>query len=113
MSFSYRTVTHSARVLANLTGVPDLFIDAPLQRTNRKNAIWYFGSDELWTPLGFPLRVSVTIGPKNSLQVLSAQTKLLEIGIVDLSIYAELWLPTDEKLTVWTEERRAASATAG
>ena len=55
------------------------------------------------------MRVSVTIGPKNPLQVWSAQTKLLEVGIVDLSIYEELWLPTDEKLTVWMEERRAAS----
>jgi hypothetical protein len=113
MSFSYRSVTQSARVLANVTGVSDLFIDAPLERTYRKSNIWYFGSDQLWTPQGFPLSLSVTIGPKNSLQVWSAQTRLLEIGIVDLSIYAELWLPTDEKLTVWTEERRVASATAG
>ena len=88
----------------------DLFIDAPLQRTDRKSDIWHFWSEELWTPLGFPLRVSVTIGPKNSLQVCSAQTKLLDIGTVDLSIYAKLWLPTDEYLTVWTEEvRRPAS----
>jgi hypothetical protein len=113
MSLSYRTVTQSARVRGDITGVSDWFIDAPLQRPNRKSDIWHFASDELWTPLGIPLRVSVTIGPKNSLQVWSVQTKLLEVGIVDLTIHVELWLPTDERLRVWTEESRTASANAG
>ena len=63
-------------------------------------------SDEIWTPLSLPLRNSITLGAKNGLQIWTADTRLLEVGLVDCSIAVSLLLPTDEKLDVRVEERR-------
>ena len=92
-----------------MSGVADTFIEAKLRQTDGKSDIWHYDSEELWTPCDFPLRLSVALGAKNWLRVLSADTKLLEIGPYT-GDRVNLWLPTDERLTIWAEEGRASPA---
>ena len=59
----------------------------------------------MWTPGSLPLRVSVTLGAKNGLDVWSAGTRLLELRPADTWLDVSLLLPTEEVLRIRVEER--------
>ncbi len=105
MYYDLKSLERPQHLVAYVRGQDEPLVDERLRQADRKTPIWHCDSGELWTPLSLPLRISVTVGAKNSLQVWTADTRLLEVGLVDCSITTSLLLPTDEILDVRVEER--------
>jgi hypothetical protein len=112
MLYDLKSLERPQHLVAYVTGRDEPLVDARIRQTDRKTPIWHYSSDELWTPLSLPLRISITLGAKNGLLVWTADTRLLEVGLVDCSIIVTLLLPTDEKLDVRVEERLYAERRA-
>ena len=100
------TAEHVEALLDELAIAGEPLVDERIRQADRKTPIWHYSSGELWTPLSLPLWISITLGAKNDLQIWSADTRLLEVELVDCGIAVSLLLPTDEKLNVRVEERR-------
>ena len=100
---------HPCHLLAYATGRAEPLCDERIRQVNRKTPVWHCLSPELWTPRSLPLRISITLGAKNGLQVWSVETPLLEIGPVDAGVTVSLVLPTDETLDIRVEQRRYAA----
>jgi hypothetical protein len=105
MPYDLKSLEHPQHLVAFVTGRDEPLVDARIRQADRKTPIWHYYSDELWTPLSLPLRIAITLGAKNGLQIWTADTRLLEVGLVDCSIIVTLLLPTDERLDVRVEER--------
>jgi hypothetical protein len=112
MGYDLNSLERPQHLVAYVMGRDEPLVDARIRQADRKTPIWNYSSDELWTPLSLPLRISVTLGAKNSLQIWTADTRLLEVGLVDCSIIVSLLLPTDERLDVRVEERSYAERRA-
>jgi hypothetical protein len=106
MPYDLKSLERPQHLVAYVTGRDEALIDERIRQADRKTPIWHCYSGELWTPLSLPLRINVTLGAKNGLQIWTADTRLLDVGLVDCSIVVSLLLPTDEKLDVRVEERR-------
>lgn len=89
-----------ARLVVHVSGMAEPLIDASLRQADRKTEIWHYDSDEVWTPLSLPLRVSVHAGYKSGLQVWTAQTKLVQAAVPSPLVEVELLLPSDEMLYI-------------
>ena len=100
MAYDLRALERGKRLIVHVTGLDEPLIDAPIQQTDRKTPIWSHYSQEVWTPRSLPLRVDIRLGAKNGLDVWSAATRLLEVGLADLGIHVSLLLPTDETLSI-------------
>jgi hypothetical protein len=105
MPYDLKSLERPQHLVAYVTGRDEPLVDERIRQADRKTPIWHCSTDELWTPLSLPLRISVTLGAKNGLQIWTAGTRLLDVGLVDCSITVSLLLPTDEKLDVRVEER--------
>jgi hypothetical protein len=105
MLYDLKSLERPQHLVTYVTGRDEPLVDARIRQADRKTPIWHYYSDELWTPLSLPLRISITLGAKNGLQIWTADTRLLEVGLVDCSIIVSLLLPTDERLDVRVEER--------
>src|SRR5689334_19091102 len=105
MTFDLKSLERPQHLVAFVAGRDEPLVDARIRQINAKTPIWDYSSDELWTPLSLPLRISITLGAKNRLQIWTADTRLLDVGLADTSIIVSLLLPTDERLDVRVEER--------
>src|SRR5260221_12290225 len=105
MLYDLKSLERPQHLVVYATGRDEPLVDERIRQTDRKTPIWHLATGELWTPLSLPLRISITLGAKNELQVWTADTRLLEVGLVDCSIIVSLLLPTDERLDVRVEER--------
>lgn len=105
MHYDFKSLEHPHYLVAYVTGRVEPLVDERIRQADRKTKIWHYYSEELWTPLSLPLRIWITLGVKNNLQIWMANTRLLEIGPVDSSVIISLLLPTDERLDVHVEER--------
>ncbi len=72
--------------------------------TKKNGDSWWYDSGVLTTPLGLPVRLIINRGPKENVEVYTADARLLLYGMP--ATYFELWLPTDETLHVELDERR-------
>ncbi len=81
-------------------------IDEPIKQSDRKTPIWHHCFAEVWTPRSLPLRIQVTLGAKNGLRVMTANTLLLELFMADLGTDVALLLPIEELLRVRVEPRQ-------
>lgn len=106
MFYDLKALERPQHLVAYVTGRDEPLVDERIRQADRKTPIWHYSSGELWTPLSLPLWISITLGAKNDLQIWSADTRLLEVELVDCGIAVSLLLPTDEKLNVRVEERR-------
>ncbi len=105
MLYDLKSLERPQHLVSCVTGRDEPLVDERIRQADRKTPVWHYYSDELWTPLSLPLRISITLGAKNGLQIWTADTQLFDVGLVDCSVIVSLLLPTDEKLDVRVEER--------
>ena len=96
---------HSYLTSTDSSGIIEL-IDTKVPRYRKRGHPdqWSFESDELVTPRGLPLRLTVWLGGKDRICVDSADTQLLFYGMPTNGAYFQLRLPTDEVLHVTLDE---------
>ena len=104
MPYYLKALERPHHLVAFVTGRDEPLIDERVRQNDRKTPIWHAYA-EVWTPRSLPLQISVTLGAKNGVQVWTAETRLLEVGLADVGIHVSLLLPTDETLTVEVRER--------
>jgi hypothetical protein len=109
MPYDLEPLERPQHLVAYVSGRDDPFVDARIRQVNRKALTWHCLTSDLWTPLSLPLRIEITLGLKNGLQVWSESTRLLDVRAADVGIDVSLLLPTDEVLWVRVEERRYGS----
>ncbi len=96
MPYDLKSLERPQHLVAYVTGREEPLVDERIRRADRKADMWHYCTEELWTPLSLPLFILIQLGAKNVLRVWTTNTQLLEVGLVDVSIYVSLLLPTDE-----------------
>src|SRR6516225_7268084 len=96
MLYDLKSLERPQHLVAYVTGRDEPLVDARIRQADRKTPIWHYYSDELWTPLSLPLRISITLGAKNGLQIWTANSCMLKVELADPSLQVSLLLPTEE-----------------